>query len=77
MNKMDSNFTAGSEAEVRYHHGEYKIVRHGTFVRCAVSGAPIALEDLKYWNVERQEAYATTDAILNRLREIRAPSVTF
>ncbi|MGL4634982.1 MAG: DUF2093 domain-containing protein [Beijerinckiaceae bacterium] len=77
MNKMEKAFVAGTEAELRYHHGEYKIIRHGTFVRCAVTGAPIALEDLKYWNVETQEAYATTNAVLKRLRETKAPSVTF
>jgi hypothetical protein len=75
MNKLDHAFAASPEAEVRYFHGEFKIIRNGAYVRCAVSGTPIALDDLKYWNVERQEAYASTDAVLKRLREIHAPAV--
>jgi hypothetical protein len=35
-------------------------------VRCAVSGAPIPLEELKYWSVDLQEAYASPDAVLQR-----------
>ena len=31
----------------------------GDHVVCAVSGARIGLEDLRYWDVGRQEAYAT------------------
>jgi hypothetical protein len=77
MNKMDHTFTAGPEASLRYLHGEYKIMRDGAYVRCAVTGTPIPLEDLKYWSVDRQEAYATTDSVLRRLRDINAPSVVF
>ena len=36
----------------------------GHFVRCAVTGASIPLDELRYWNVEKQEAYATRDAVL-------------
>jgi hypothetical protein len=35
-------------------------------VRCAVTGVPIPLEELKYWNVDLQEAYATPEAVLQR-----------
>ena len=38
----------------------------GAFVRCAVTGAAIPLEELKYWSVDRQEAYASPDAVLQR-----------
>ena len=34
----------------------------GSFVTCAVTGQRIPLADLKYWSVDRQEAYATPDA---------------
>jgi hypothetical protein len=37
-------------------------------VRCAVTGQAIPLEELKYWSVERQEAYATPEAVLERHR---------
>jgi hypothetical protein len=40
-------------------------------VRCAVTGEPIPLEELRYWSVDRQEAYANADAVLARLRPRR------
>jgi hypothetical protein len=75
MNRQDPTFTPSPAAEVRYSHGEYKIVRNGSHVICAVTGAPIPLDDLKYWSVDLQEAYATTDAVLKRLRERKAPTI--
>ncbi len=46
-------------------------MRPGAFVRCAVTGTPIPLEELKYWSVDRQEAYANPKAVLQRLRATR------
>src|SRR5262249_5612364 len=56
------------EAEVKYLDGDFRVVRPGAFVRCAVTGLPIPLEELKYWSVDLQEAYATREAVLSRLR---------
>jgi hypothetical protein len=42
-------------------------VRPGTFVRCAVTGVSIPLEELRYWSVDLQEAYATREAVLQRM----------
>lgn len=75
MNKLDRAFVPSPEAEVRYFHSEFKILRNGSHVRCAVTGAPIPLDDLKYWSVEQQEAYASPEAALKRLRQLKAPSV--
>jgi len=75
MNKIDRAFVPSPEAEVRYFHSEFKILRNGSHVRCAATGVPIALDDLKYWSVEHQEAYADPDAVLARLRGLKAPSV--
>ena len=36
----------------------------GAFVRCAISGKEIALDDLRYWSVDRQEAYADAEISL-------------
>jgi hypothetical protein len=47
-------------------------VRPGAFVRCSVTGVPIPLEELKYWNVDLQEAYATPEAVLQRHRALNA-----
>jgi hypothetical protein len=35
-------------------------------VRCAVTGLPIPLEELKYWSVDLQEAYVNPEAVLQR-----------
>ena len=31
-------------------------------MRCAVTGAPIPIEELTYWSVDRQEPYANAEA---------------
>lgn len=58
----------GSEAALEYSDSDYRIIRQGTFVRCGVTGTPIPLDELRYWSAERQEAYASPEAILQRLR---------
>ena len=59
MNRFEPKFTGGGEAQLEYLDADYKIVKNGSFVRCAVTGKPIALDDLKYWSIERQEPYAS------------------
>jgi len=54
------------EAEIRYLDGDFRVVRPGTFVRCAVTGVAVPLEELRYWSVDLQEAYATPEAVLQR-----------
>jgi len=54
------------EAEVRYLDGDFRVVRPGAFVRCAITGVEIPLEELRYWSVERQEAYASPETVLQR-----------
>ena len=46
-----------SPATVHFGDGEFAILKPGPFVLCAVTGRPIPLETLRYWSVERQEAY--------------------
>ncbi|WP_336809786.1 DUF2093 domain-containing protein [Bosea sp. MMO-172] len=58
----------GPEAVIDYGPGEFRVVKPGAFVRCAVTGAPIRLDDLRYWSIEWQEAYASSEAALLRLR---------
>jgi hypothetical protein len=38
-------------------------------VRCAVTGREIPLDELKYWSVELQEAYADAATSLKRHQE--------
>lgn len=49
-------------ARLHYLAGTFRILSPGDHVVCAVTGQPIALEDLRYWSVARQEAYATAEA---------------
>ena len=67
LNRYDRPSTMAGEAELKYLDGDFRIVRPGAFVRCAVTGLPIPLEELKYWSVELQEAYSTPEAVLKRL----------
>jgi len=55
-----------SEAKIRYLDADYQVLSPGTFVRCAVTGKPIPLDELKYWSVERQEPYIDVEASLKR-----------
>ena len=55
------------EAEVKFLDGDFRIVRPGAFVRCAVTGAAIPLDELRYWSVDRQEAYVNPEAVLRRV----------
>ena len=72
MNRIDKLFGLTSEARVRYGDGDFTVLSAGDFVRCAVTGEPIALPNLKYWSVELQEAYASADASLKRYVEVAA-----
>ena len=51
----------GREARLHYMPGTFRVLTPGDHVRCAVSGAPIALDELRYWSVARQEAYASAE----------------
>jgi hypothetical protein len=52
------------EAKVRYKDGDYEVLVGGSHVRCAVTGASIAVDDIRYWSVARQEAYVDAAASL-------------
>jgi hypothetical protein len=68
MNRYERRPIAAGEAEVEYLDGEFRILRPGAFVRCAATGVAIRLEELRYWNVDQQEAYAGPEAKLLRLK---------
>ncbi len=70
MNRYE-NPRIPNEARVRYLDGDYQVEAPGTFVRCAVTGAAIPLDELKYWSVERQEAYVDAKASMKRYLETR------
>lgn len=56
--------TSENEAVIEYLDAEFSVVRPGRFVRCAVTGQKIHLEALKYWNVDKQEAYVDASAAM-------------
>lgn len=59
----------GGEAKLKYLDGDFEVMMPGAFVLCAITGKQIALDDLRYWSVDRQEAYA--DAELSLQAELR------
>ena len=54
----------GRAARVHYLPGTFRLLSDGDHVLCAVTGARIALTELRYWSVERQEAYVDGAASL-------------
>ena len=52
------------EASIRYLDGDLHILVRGDYVICAVTERKIPLEALRYWSVDRQEAYIDAAAAL-------------
>lgn len=73
LNRTDRPSPMSGEAEIRYLDGDFRVVRSGMYVRCAVTGAEIPLEELRYWSVDLQEAYASPEAVLQRHGAAPAP----
>ncbi len=69
MNRMERSFAFGQEAKIRYLDGEFQVLKNGAYVRCAVTGEPIRIEDLRYWSVADQEPYANAAISLRRRLE--------
>jgi hypothetical protein len=59
---------SGRIARVQYLDGTFRLISDGDHVLCAVTGQRIALEELRYWSVARQEAYADARASLEAER---------
>lgn len=62
----------GREARIHYLAGTFRILATGDYVRCAVTGSAIAVDELLYWSVERQEPYI--DAAASVIAEQRTQS---
>ena len=52
---------SGRAARLHYMANGFRVLASGDHVLCAVTGQAIALEDLRYWSVARQEPYASAD----------------
>ncbi|QGP79560.1 DUF2093 domain-containing protein [Sphingobium sp. CAP-1] len=49
-------------ARLQYLPYSFRVLQAGDHVLCAVTGRRIALEDLRYWSIARQEPYASAEA---------------
>ena len=56
-------------AVLQYGPNGFRVVSPGNHVVCAVTSEQISLEELRYWSVDRQEAYASADVATRRLTE--------
>jgi hypothetical protein len=73
MNAHDP-FLKADMALIHYGDGEFAVLKPGKFVLCAVSGAKIPIEALRYWNPVTQEAFAGPAEALTRWRELNEGS---
>ena len=64
LNKIDRS---GGEAVVQYLDSNLRVVKPGAYVRCAVTGLEIPPQVLIYWRVERQDSYASPEAVRMRI----------
>lgn len=60
------------EAVLSYGDADYMILETGDYVLCAVTGEQIALNQLKYWSAEQQEAYKDAAASLKRWQQVNS-----
>ncbi|MGN6621571.1 MAG: DUF2093 domain-containing protein [Sphingomonas sp.] len=54
-------------ARLHYMANNFRVLTPGDHVTCAISGEAIPIEELRYWSVERQEAYATAAIALQAI----------
>lgn len=58
--------SASGPATLIYGPSAYRMVKPGHYVVCAISGVQIPVDELRYWSVDRQEAYATAEISTGR-----------
>ncbi len=71
---MSDLVNLGAEAKVKYINGDFIIEAPGTHVFCAVTGKPILMEMLRYWNVDLQEPYIDAAASLQAEQQRQFPA---
>ena len=60
MNRFEG--PGSGEARIKYLDADFQVLSAGAFVRCAITGKQIPLDELKYWSVAKQEAYIDVEA---------------
>jgi hypothetical protein len=63
---------AGRAARLHYLPGTFRVLSNGDHVLCAVTGKAIPLHELRYWSVDRQEAYVDAGASLQAQKAAQA-----
>jgi hypothetical protein len=62
-------------AKLHYMPSSFRMLSNGDHVICAVSGARIELEELRYWSVARQEPYASAEISTKSFLQPSRPKV--
>ncbi len=52
---------SGRTARLHYMPNGFRVLASGDHVICAVTGEKVSVDDLRYWNVARQEAYVSAE----------------
>lgn len=60
MNRFEGS--GSREAKIKYLDADFQILLPGAYVTCAMTGTQIPIDELRYWSVARQEAYADAAA---------------
>lgn len=55
-------------ARLHYMANAFRVLTPGDHVICAVSGARIPLDELRYWSVAAQEPYASAEIAIRATR---------
>ena len=68
---------SGNRRPARLHYlaSTFRVLADGDHVVCAITGAAIPLDQLRYWSIERQEPYADAAASLEAERRARGSTV--
>lgn len=68
----------GGLAKLLYTPSSFRVIASGDHVLCARTGVPIALDALRYWSVDAQQAYASAqiavEAMTGRTPAAPAPA---
>ena len=70
MNFLEHTIPQQREAKLKYLDAEFQVLREGDYVRCAVTGDPIRVENLRYWNVGRQVPFKSADVAFGELLKV-------
>lgn len=54
-------------ARLHYMANGFRVLVPGDHVMCAVSAEPIAIDELRYWSIDKQQAYASAAIALRAM----------